>query len=122
MLSRYVLDEHLRGLLWHALQQQNAGGAHPIDVVRVGDSPDLPLGTGDPTVLLWAEREGRILVTRDVKTMRGHLAAHLQAGHHSPGVFLIRRQATLPEVVDHLVLVAYAGDPAAVRDQAQYIP
>jgi hypothetical protein len=38
--------------------------------------------------LLWAEREGRVLVTLDRHTMPGHLANHLRAGHNSPGSFL----------------------------------
>src|SRR5437016_3593762 len=102
MPLRYLLDEHLRGLLWKAVQQHNAGGANLLDVVRVGDPPDLPLGALDPAILEWAEREGRILVSRDENTMRTHLMAHLQAGHHSPGIFMIRRRSTLSQVVFHL--------------------
>jgi hypothetical protein len=41
---RFVLDEHLRGPLWRAGQRHNARAEDPIDVVRVGDPPDLPLG------------------------------------------------------------------------------
>jgi hypothetical protein len=122
MPFRYVLDEHLRGALWHAIQHQNAGGVDPIDTVRVGGPPDLPLGTTDPDLLLWAEREGRIIVTRDPNTMPGHLADHLQAGHHSPGVFLLRPRTALAQVLAYLVLAAYTSDPAAVRDRIEYIP
>ena len=122
MLFRYVLDEHLRGQLWQAIQHHNAGGVNPVDAVRVGDPPDLPLGTTDPQLLLWAEREGRVIVTRDPNTMPGHLNDRLQAGHHSPGVFLLRPRPTLAQVVDYLVVAAYAGDPAAARDRVEYIP
>jgi hypothetical protein len=80
----YVLDEHLRGSLWQLAGWHNAQGSNIIDVTRVGDPDDLPLGTRDPEILMWAERESRILVTRDSKTMDGHLADHLVAGHHSP--------------------------------------
>jgi hypothetical protein len=59
----FVLDEHLRGSLWRALQRWNLLGVDVLDVVRVGDPPDLPLGTSDPDLLAWAEREGRILVS-----------------------------------------------------------
>jgi hypothetical protein len=122
MPMSYVLDEHLRGPLWRAIQQHNAAGAYPIDVVRVGDPPDLPLGSVDPDILLWAEREGRVLVTRDQGTMPTHLANHLQAGHHSPGIFLLRRNWTPRAVVDHLTLAAYAGDPGAMQDRIDFIP
>jgi hypothetical protein len=122
MLLRYVLDEHLRGPLWHTIRQHNAAGAHLIDVVRVGDPPDLPLGSKDPDILLWAEREGRVLVTEDRGTMATHLASHLQAGHHSPGVFFLRPNWGPTQVVFHLALAAYAGDPGAIQDRFDFIP
>jgi hypothetical protein len=118
----YVLDEHLRGGLWQAIQTHNAGGVHPLDVVRVGDPSDLPLGAADPDILLWAERQGRLLVSRDEGTMKTHLADHLRAGRHSPGVFLIRRNSTRAEVVSFLVAAAYASDSAEWRDLFVYIP
>jgi hypothetical protein len=122
MPLRYLLDEHFRGPLWRAIQQHNAGGTHPIDAFRVGDPPDLPLGSLDPDNLLWAERNGCVVVSFDKGTMPGHLARHLQAGHHSPGVYLVRPTATIPQVVDYLVLAAYTSDPAHLRDHYEYIP
>src|SRR3990172_93648 len=87
----FVLDEHLRGPLWLAILRHNLrGGELALDVVRVGDPPDLPLAAGDASVLLWAEREARILITEDRQTMLGHLRDHLAAGHHSPGILIPR--------------------------------
>jgi hypothetical protein len=85
MPIRFLLDEHLRGPLWHAIGRHNLGGGLPLDVARVGDPPDLPLGADDSAILLWAERENRILITEDKHTIAIHLAGHCQAGHHSPG-------------------------------------
>ncbi len=118
----YVLDEHFRGILWNALQRHNSAGHHVIDVVRVGDPVDLPLGTKDPDVLLWGEREGRVLVSRDKQTMPAHFAAHLAAGHHSPGLFIPRSGLSVPQVVFVLVLAAHLYDPDEVRDQIHHIP
>jgi hypothetical protein len=108
--------------LWNAIQQHNAGGVNLLDVVRVGDRPDLPLGIQDPDLLLWAEREGRVLVTLDKRSMARFLAAHLWAGRHVPGVFMIRRGASLSQVVFHLALAAHADDAAQIQDQVVYIP
>jgi uncharacterized protein (DUF362 family) len=66
---RYLLDENLRGVLWRAIQRHNALSVYAIDLVQVGDPPDLPLGSLDPDILLWAERQGRILVSLDKKTL-----------------------------------------------------
>lgn len=81
----FVLDENCRGPLWNAIQSHNQGGNYPIDAVRVGDLPDLPLQCGDPEILAWAEGAGRILLTIDESTMPAHWIAHLQSGRHSPG-------------------------------------
>jgi hypothetical protein len=71
--------------------------------MRVGDPADLPLGSGDPALLLWAEREQRILVKHDPDTMPRHLADHLAAGRHSSGVFMIRPHRTLPQILSFLM-------------------
>lgn len=119
----YVLDEHLRrGRLWRAIQQHNAAGLYPFDAVQVGDPSDLPLGSTDPSILLWAEREGRIIVSLDRGTMPGFLAAHLRAGHHCAGLFLLCPQATVSEIVDYLALAAFAADPAVLQDHCEFIP
>ena len=118
----FVLDENQRGLLWRAIVRHKQAGVYPFDVVRVGDRPDLPLGSLDPDILLWCKREGRILVTFDNTTMAGHLADHLNAGHHSPGNFSFRRGSRLSQVVAHLVLVAYASDAWEWADRIEFIP
>jgi hypothetical protein len=122
MPLRYLLDEHLRGPLWRAILWHNNSGVYPLDVVRVGDPPDLPLGSDDPTLLMWAEREHRILVTHDPDTMPRHLADHLAAGRHSPGVFMLRPHSTLPQILSFLVDAAYASEPEEWQDGIHFIP
>ena len=118
----FLLDEHLRGTLWRAIQHHLARGANPLDVARVGDPEDLPLGSLDPEILLWAEREERILVSEDRRTLARHLADHLLAGHHSPGIFTIRGTTTLPRLISFLEVVAYASEAHEWRDRIEYIP
>jgi hypothetical protein len=122
MPLRFLLDEHLRGgALWHAIQRHNARGVDSIDAVRVGDPADLPLGTGDSDNLLWAEREGRILVSLDKNTLRTHLANHLAQGHRSPGVFIVRA-SPVSHVVRFLALVAHTSDAIDWHDRLEFIP
>lgn len=122
MAIAFVLDEHFRGILWSAILDHNARGQHTIDAIRVGDPPDLPLTTADPDLLIWAERARRIVVTRDKNTMPGHLTTHLAAGHSCPGVFIVRKQALLPDIVDFLVAVVYASDDSEWENQIRFIP
>jgi hypothetical protein len=118
----FVLDENCRGPLWSAIRSHNLRGIDTIDVVRVGDLADLPLQTPDPEILGWAERSGRILLTFDEHSMPGHWIAHLQAGRHSPGLFIMRSNVTLPEIAEVMVIVAHASDPGEWVDRLEYIP
>jgi predicted nuclease of predicted toxin-antitoxin system len=123
MPLRFVLDEHLRGgALWHAVQKHNAGGVDVLEVTRVGDPADLPIGISDSDLLQLAERAGRILVSLDKRTLTAHLADHLHGGGHSPGVLILRPGNTTAQVLSALVLIARAGDPVDYRDRINFIP
>ncbi|MFI5387515.1 MAG: hypothetical protein ACHQ50_15510 [Fimbriimonadales bacterium] len=121
MALRFVLDENLRGAPWWAIQHHNLHGVDWIDALRVGDPSDLPLGSDDPFILLWAEREGRVLVSFDRSSLPVHPKDRLAAGHGSPGIFLIRPQCRIPHLIAFLSLAAYAGDEAQWVDQITYI-
>ena len=118
----FLLDEHLRGSVRRAIRHHNAKGAYSIDAIWVGDPLDLPLGSSDAELLRWAEAAGRLLVTHDKKTIPAHLQQHMQAGHHAPGVLLLRPSTTVAALVAELALIAHAGDPADYFDQINYIP
>jgi hypothetical protein len=90
MPHAYLLDENQRGPLWRYIQRHNLKRDFPVDAIRVGDAPDLPLSSDDRAVLLWAEKANRILVTQDRRTLATHLSAHLAEGRVSPGIFQIR--------------------------------
>lgn len=121
MTLRYLLDENQRGVLWHVIQRHNARGIDPIDAVRVGDVPELPLGSDDATILRWAEREERILVTFDRSSMSQHLVEHQAAGNHCPGIFLVLSDSKPVNVVTFLVLAAYASESSEWRDWIKYV-
>jgi hypothetical protein len=118
----YVFDENLPGRLRRVVQRHNARGLYTLDVVSVGEPVDLPLSTNDSGILLWCEREGRALVTLDENTMPAHLAAHLNTGHHIPGIFMVRTKATIPNVVEFLALAAHASEMLDWQDRVWYIP
>ncbi len=108
--------------MWNAIERYNTDAEHVIDAVRVGDPADLPLSSDDPTILQWAEREGRIVVTEDKHTMPTHLDEHLQAGHHSPGDFMIRSGSKCSELLECLELVAHAGEESEYHDAVTFVP
>lgn len=122
MSLTFLLDENLPGRVVRAIQRHNLASEMPLDAVRVGDMPELPLGADDPTVLLWAESAGRILISEDKHTLPNHLEVHLAAGRHSPGVFLVRPTISLPAFIEYLVLVAHLTEPFEWQDRVTFIP
>jgi hypothetical protein len=108
--------------LWKTIQRHNHQSEYSIDAARVGDLPDLPLGLADAEILLWAERQNRIIITLDVNTIPNHLAEHLKAGRHSPGVFIIRQETSLTRVISFLEAVAHASEAHEWQDNLHYVP
>lgn len=122
MSIRFLIDENLRGVLSKAIERHNLSSGYPLDVVRVGDVPELPLGTNDPEILSWAAKENRILITDDRKTMRRHLEEFLKTNNYSPGILFLRPHMTISDVLEYLVLISNAGDPKEFVNSFAYIP
>ncbi len=114
-----------RALSWPALARNPAAQPTrrtPAGRGSCGRHAELPLGSTDPEILLWAEREERVLITEDRQTMAGHLAEHLRTGHRSPGVFVVALGCSIAQMVAWLELVAHAGDPAEYENAVTYVP
>src|SRR5438132_10702867 len=103
---RFVLDEDVPGAVGQAIQDHNARGSYLLDAVQVGRLATLPKGTTDADLLIWAEQEGRVIVSRDRKTMTGHYADHLVAGRHSAGVLIIS-PTRIDDLIAQLALIAH---------------
>lgn len=87
----------------------------------VGDAADLPPGTLDPEVLVWAERNNRVLLSLDKSTMPDHFCEHIAAGRSSPGVLIRRVRCTLAAAVEYMLCIAHACGPDECRDRMEYI-
>lgn len=118
MKPRFLVDENVAAVVKRQLLRHEP----QIDVLAVGDVDAPPLRTEDPDLLRWIEETGYILVSWDRRTMPGHIADHYNAGGHVPGVLLIRRHATIGQIVETLRLIWSASDAAEYRDRVQYIP
>jgi hypothetical protein len=73
-------------------------------------------------VLNLAAREGRILVTQDIRTMPRHFAAFLERGSHSPGVILIPQTTPAAAATEGHLLVWATTEPAEWPDRILKIP
>lgn len=80
------------------------------------------VGLRDPEVLEIAAQQQRILITHDRRTIPGHFRDLLDAGKSSPGVFIVSQFESIAAVVEALVMVWAASEPADWRYQIRHLP
>ena len=116
----FLLDEHLRGPLWEAIQAHNS--RPEVEAIRRTVS-----ATGLPR--RWAPmipiscsglNEEAPLVSCDRQTMASFFWEHINAGRHLPGLILLPDVFSIPEVVEFLVLTIHAREPDEWRDRIVY--
>ena len=73
------------------------------DLVRVRDAGLSE--ADDPTILEWAARADRALLTHDVATMTRHAYERVEAGLPMPGVFEVGRKVAIGEAIDEILLL-----------------
>jgi len=93
-----------------------------IVIGQVGQAPAPPKQTPDPELLRYAEANQLLFLTRDKKTMPGHVAQHLSSGRHTWGVFLLRRSASIADLVDAIILIWSASTAEEWQDQINWLP
>jgi hypothetical protein len=117
-ILRFLFDEDTDPDWISALLQEEPG----IDVLRVGDLGAPPFRTKDPDLLVEAENLGRVLVSRDRKTIPVHLARHFAAGYHTHGVILLREGFPMATYVQDLLLIWHATTADEWIDRTDYVP
>jgi hypothetical protein len=91
-----------------------------LDVVRVQDA-GLP-SAGDPEVLEWAAREGRVLLTHDVSTIGRYAYERVTAGQAMPGVFEIETNLSIARAIEDLLLIVECSLEGEWEGQVRYLP
>ncbi len=118
MAIQYLIDENMPSLYREQLLRHL-----PNLIVRtVGDSGVPARGTLDPEIIVWCEKNSFLLITKNRRSMPFHLADHLSAGCHLPGILVLRRQADVGQVMADLVLIAEAADDNEYLDRISYVP
>lgn len=115
---QYLLDENLGFRLRRAIRQ----AAPQLTVWCVGDAGAPKLGAKDAEILIWCETPNFVLVTDNRRSMPVHLQDHLDAGGHIPGIFVLRPELSMGEIIDELLLIGEASLPNEYQDQIRYLP
>ncbi len=118
MRPRFLLDEHVDVAIQRQLLRTNI----LIEVLRIGDEGTLTAGVDDPEILEWAGKRGFIVVTEDRSTMPNHVAVHMAAGRTFAGLFWIRPDVSIGQVVEELHLIWQVCEAEEFVDRALFIP
>lgn len=116
MSPRFLADENIDPALVLGLKRRVDG----IDIVRV---QEVGLRTlDDPTILQWTADEGRVLISKDVKTLPTFAHERIAAGLAMPGVLVLHSTVSMTAAIDDLALIAGATDADEWADRVVYLP
>ncbi|HVG28174.1 MAG TPA: DUF5615 family PIN-like protein [Pyrinomonadaceae bacterium] len=91
-----------------------------LDIVRVQDAGLI--GKTDREVLEWAAREGRVLLTHDVTTMKQYVDERIADGSPMPGVFEVSQQTPIAQAIEDILLIAECGLEGEWEGQIRFLP
>jgi len=113
---RFLADENFNNQIIRGILRQNP----EIDIVRV---QDVGLSEADdPTVLEWAARQGRVVLTHDVTTMTNFAYERIEAGLSMPGVFEVSRRVSVGLAIEELLLIAECSLQGEWEGQVRFLP
>ena len=115
-MLRFAADENFNNDIVRGLRRR----LPRLDLIRVQDAGLS--GADDPTVLAWAAREGRVLLTHDVATMTLFAFDRVEAGEPMPGVFEVPRSLPAGQTIEELLLIAECSRPNEWEGQVRYLP
>ena len=113
---RFVSDENFNNILIHRLRQQYS----QLDLVRVQDVGLLH--ASDPTILDWAAKESRILLTHDLATMPTFAYIRISNSLPMPGVFAMHENAPQDLVFEDLTTIIEDSNPDEWKNKVSYLP
>ncbi len=115
-MFRVVTDENFNNDILRALLLR-----HPnFDLVRVQDVGLT--GADDPTILAWAAKNDRILLTHDRATMTDHANQRLHAGKELRGVFILDDRYPVGQAVDELLLIVAGSEQGEWSGRIVFLP
>lgn len=111
LIDHDIDQDILRGLL------QRVPGLDAITAREVGLS-EAP----DPELLIWAAKEGRIIITHDGRTMPGHAADLMNAGETIAGVIVISRRIPIRQAIEELEVIVSCSEADEWENIIRHLP
>ena len=70
----------------------------------------------------WAAKWSRLIVSKDKTTLISEHDQYVGTGHNTPGLLIVRPGATIPALLESLVLIAHYSDSDEWKNQCRFIP
>lgn len=115
-MMRFIADENFDNRIFRGLLRRKP----ELDIVRVQDLEVA--GADDKTVLAWAARAERILLTHDRRTVPKYAYERIQQGEAVAGVIVVKDALPLGIVIEDILLIAEATTMADWVNQIQHLP
>lgn len=115
-MLRLAADENFNGDIVRGLLRRQP----ELDIVRIQDAGLL--GVDDATLLDWAAREGRALLTHDASTMTRYAYERLELGQPVAGVFEVSQDMPIGRAIEDILLLAECSLEGEWEGQIQYLP
>jgi len=113
---QFLADENLDNRILRGLLRRQP----ELDIVRVQDLEIA--GADDDTVLAWASRAGRILLTHDQRTVPEHAYDRIRRGEAIAGVIVVKDTLSIRQAIEEILLIAKATSQKEWIDQIQRLP
>ena len=115
-MIRLAADENFDGTIIDGVRRRKPD----LDLVRV---QDVGLrGADDPTILEWAAREGRILLTHDVETMTHYAYDRVRRGEPMPGVMEVGDHLPIGTVIEDILILAECSTEGEWEGRVDFFP
>lgn len=115
-MLRLLADENLDNTIVRGLLRRRPS----IDIIRVQDAGLS--GMDDPTILAWAAKENRILLTHDVTTITRLAYDRVTQNLPMPGVIEVSVNAQVGQVIEDILLLVDCSLEGELEGQVQYLP
>lgn len=113
---KFLTDENFEGAIFRGLLRRKPD----INIIRV---QDIGLSaTDDPTILEWADKEGRVLLTHDRRTMPRYAYQRMAEGKSIAGMLVMKATIPVSQAINDILLIEAVSTEEEWTDKVQDIP
>jgi len=115
-MIRFLADENFNNHIIRGLRLRN----NQIDIVRI---QDIGLsGADDPTILDYALKADRVLLTQDLETIPKFAYERVEAGLNIPAIILAKKDLLIAQVIDEILMIFDCCNEFELKGKIFYLP